>query len=359
MLPATQDEMTPQWLTGVLQRSGNLERGSVRSVRAERIAEGVGLMARLARLSVEYEGAEASAPASMIAKFPIDLPQNLQIAQFYRFYTRECDFYEKLASQTPLRVPRCYASERQDDGGFVLLLEDLSSGRVGDQVAGNSSKDALRALSALGEHHALFWGQTESLGCLVDYHDPIFCQVLEQSYQGAVQPVLDAYAHHFTPALRELTLALGAKTTALLQRNLQKPLTVCHGDFRADNLFYDLPDGSELAVIDWQISGRGFGVFDVGYHLTQSVSSDVRREIERTTIETYHRTLRKHGITSYSEADLWEEYREAALFSLVYPITVCGALDLTNDRARALGDVFLKRSLDALSDLSAVEKLPR
>jgi hypothetical protein len=358
-LPASETQMTPEWLTAALRRSGVLERGSVRSVRPQRIAEGVGLMARLARLEVEYEGADKSAPTSIIAKFPIDLPQNLQIAQFYRFYERECSFYQELASQTPLRVPRSYVNERDADGGFVLLLEDLGAARIGDQVAGNSAKDALRALSALAEHHAQFWNKVASLEFLVNYHDPLFCGVLDQSYRGALGPVLAAYPGHFSPALREVTESLAGKTTALLERNLNKPLTLAHGDFRADNLFYDLQDGSAVAVIDWQICGRGFGPFDLGYHLTQSVSSDVRRQIEKPAIEAYHTTLRKHGITTYSLADLWEEYREAALFALVYPITVCGALDLTNDRARALGDVFLKRSLDAISDLKAGEKMPR
>lgn len=358
MLPATEDRIEPQWLTGVLQHSGVLARGRVREVRAERIAEGVGLMAKLARLHVAYEGAGDDAPATMIAKLPIDLPQNLQVAQLYRFYDRECSFYEQLASRTPLRVPRCYGTEQDGLGGFVLLLEDLAGGRLGDQVAGNRAQDALLALGALAEHHALFWNDTESLD-LVDYHDPVFCQVLDQSYRGALGPVLSAYAHRFTPALRELSEAVADKTTALLLRNTEKPFTVCHGDFRADNLFYDLPDGSPLAVIDWQICGRGHGPFDLAYHLTQSVSSDVRRAIERPAVEAYHRTLVARGIRDYSLADLWEEYRESTLFALVYPITVCGALDLSNDRAKALGDVFLTRSLDAISELNAVEKLPR
>lgn len=357
MLPASETEISAQWLSDVLKRSGVLARGEVREVRAERIAEGVGLMAKLARLHVRYDGANDEAPVTLIAKLPIDLPQNLQVAQLYRFYERECTFYEEHARRSPLRVPRCYGAEQDGLGGFVLLLEDLGAARMGDQLAGNKPEDALLAIAALAEHHALFWDDTESLD-LVDYHDPVFCQVLDQSYRGALGPVLSAYADRFTPALRELTEAVAEKTTALLMRNTQKPFTACHGDFRADNLFYDLADGSPLAVIDWQICGRGFGPFDMAYHLTQSVSSDVRRQIERQAVEQYHRTLVARGIR-YSFADLWEDYREAALFALVYPVTVCGALDLSNDRAKALGDVFLKRSLDAISDLNAVEKLPR
>ena len=358
MLPVRENEVTPEWLTAALRRSGALERGVVRSVRGEQIAQGVGLMARIARMHVEYEGADSAAPRSIVAKFPIDLAQNLGIAQFYRFYGRECAFYQELAASTPLRVPRCYGVEREGDHNFVLLLEDLGAARVGDQVAGNSAEDAMLALSELAAHHALFWDKAAALDFLVDNHDQAFCDVLDQSYRGSLPVAIEAYPNRFTPALREAAESLAGMTTALFRRNLQKPLTVIHGDFRADNLFYGLADGSKVAVIDWQISGRGVGPFDLGYHLTQSVSSEVRRQIERPAVEAYHATLQKHGITTFSLADLWEEYREAALFALVYPITVCGGLDLTNERARALGDAFLTRSLDAIQDLNAIEKLP-
>lgn len=359
MLPIREDLITAQWLTEALRRSGALERGKVKSVRAERIAEGVGLMGRLARLELEYDGAHKSVPRSMIAKLPTELPQNLQVAQFYRFYDREQAFYQRLAALSPLRVPKCYGIERESDSRFVLLLEDLGHGRVGDQVAGNTAQDALIAIEAIAEHHARFWDKTGSLDFLVDCHAQVFCDVLDQVYRTSLPPTLQAYAEHFTPALRETAEAVVGKTTALMLRNLERPLTAIHCDFRADNLIYDLGDGSKVAVIDWQICGRGYGPFDLGYHLTQSVTSDVRRQIERPAVEAYHKALVRHGVTGYSLGDCWEDYREAALMALVYPVNVCGSMDLTNDRARALGEVFLTRSLDAIRDLKAIEKLPR
>ena len=59
-----------------------------------------------------------------------------------------------------------------------------------------------------------------------------------------------------------------------------------------------------------------------------------------------------------SAADLWESYRTNALFALVYPIIICGGLDLSNERELALGDLVLSRSLSAITDLKAGEKLP-
>jgi len=358
-LPKELDQIDAKWLTAALHAAGTLTQGSVKSLQAEPIAIGVGLMGRLARLTVDYEGADADAPRSIIFKYPIDLPQNRQVADAYRFYKRECDFYRHLAPQSPLRTPKVYFNQCDEDLQFVLLLEDLASARAGDQVAGNSADDAQRAIAELAKHHAHFWGKTGDYDYLIDIDDPIVCAVLEQSYGPALPATLEAYSDMFSPELAETAKGLATRTTRAMQKTrLERPLTLAHGDFRADNLFYEgLPGGGDLAVIDWQICTRSYGPFDVAYHLTQSVSPDTRRRIERPILENYHRTLVEHGIEDLSFEQLWEYYRMDALFALVYPVTVCGALDLSDPRAKALGHVFLERSLSAIADLNAGEKL--
>ena len=44
----------------------------------------------------------------------------------------------------------------------------------------------------------------------------------------------------------------------------QAPTTVCHGEFRADNLMFDDRAGAAaaVAVLDWQISYRGPSITD-------------------------------------------------------------------------------------------------
>ncbi|MDZ7684459.1 MAG: hypothetical protein U5O39_05190 [Gammaproteobacteria bacterium] len=41
----------------------------------------------------------------------------------------------------------------------------------------------------------------------------------------------------------------------------------------------------------------------------------------------------------------WTDYRVLCLFCLVYPVTVCGSLDLANERGRALAETMLDRNL--------------
>ena len=352
------EEITPEWLTAALREGGTLDRGQVTSVKPERIAVGVGLMGRLARLTVDYEGADADAPRSIIYKYPIDLPQNRQVADAYRFYRREYDFYEHAAERSPLRTARVYFSQCDDNQDFVLLLEDLASGRPGDQVAGNAAKDATHALTELAKHHAAFWGKTGDMDFLVDINDPVVDQVLKMTITPAAPAMIEAFADLFTPELVEVTHGVVERSSGALNAGARKPATLVHGDFRADNLFYEgIPGGGDLAVIDWQITSRGTASFDLGYHLTQSITTETRKAIERPVVEQFHQTLVDGGVQDYSLDDLWHDYREAALFSLVYPITVCGALDLSEPRAHALARVFLDRSLSAISDLKAGELL--
>ncbi|MDD9934256.1 MAG: phosphotransferase [Myxococcales bacterium] len=357
-LPKEVEDVTADWLTAALREGGALPQGEVKSVTAERIAVGVGLMGRLARLSVEYDDAADDAPASIIFKYPIDAPMNRQIADAYRFYKRECDFYSRAAADSPLRTARCYFQQCNENLDFVLLLEDLGAARPGDQIAGNGPEDAEHAIAQLAKHHARFWGKTGDMDYLINADDPVVLQVLKQSTTMACPVMLEAYPELMTPELSDLARSVCEYGNVSLQRVMDMPLTLVHGDFRADNLFFEgLPGGDDLAVIDWQICHRGHGPFDVAYHLTQSITPETRRAIERPTLELYHRTLVDNGVEGYSFDDLWEYYREAALYGLVYPITVCGALDMSEPRARGLGQVFLERSLSAITDLNAAEKL--
>jgi hypothetical protein len=279
----------------------------------------------------------------MIAKFPIDAPQNRAIAAALGFYERECNFYRYIAPRTPLRTPRAYFNEfRADSGDFVLLLQDVGAARTGDQIAGNSAEDTRLAVLQLAKHHGRFWGKTAELP-LVDGHSQLVCTVVDQTYAASLAPVFDGLPDVFTPERRALTERVASALRPIAEESNKLTLTVCHGDFRADNLFYG-PQASDtgLSVIDWQIMCRHRAVFDVAYHLSQSVTPETRRAIERDLLREYHRVLLESGATDYRWDACLEDYRKIVLYCLCYPINVCGSLDLANDRGRALGRMLLE-----------------
>jgi hypothetical protein len=186
------------------------------------------------------------------------------------------------------------------------------------------------------------------------------CAVIEQTYRASLAPTFDGLADVFTKSRRALAERVADALTPILEENHHRPLTVCHGDFRADNLFYGPAAGDTgLSVIDWQIMCRSRGVFDVAYHLSQSVTPGTRRAIEGDVLREYHAELLEHGAADYPWQTCLEDYKKCVLFCLCYPINVCGSLDLANERGLALGRMLSERSLLAIEESDAVELLPR
>ncbi len=61
----------------------------------------------------------------------------------------------------------------------------------------------------------------------------------------------------------------------LLDGLAEAPTTMIHGDYRADNLFFEA-DGT-VAALDFQLIGTGRGAYDLAYFVTQSLGGRRRR----------------------------------------------------------------------------------
>lgn len=136
------------------------------------------------------------------------------------------------------------------------------------------------------------------------------------------------------------------------------PRTFTHGDYRLDNLFFPTDDGDDVAVIDWQVSGKSCGLYDVAYFLVGNLTAPVRRQIERKLVEEYHEVVCRSGATDFGLDECWRLYRLNALAPLLTNVIVCGGLDLADERTRRLAAIGLRRSLEALEDLDVAEFLP-
>ena len=67
-----------------------------------------------------------------------------------------------MGKSSSLRIPECFYSQLDDDGRFVLLIEDLSANfSVGDQVVGATNKQVQCVIDALSDFHAQWWESPE------------------------------------------------------------------------------------------------------------------------------------------------------------------------------------------------------
>ena len=361
-IPAGPDEITTQWLTHALRQTGAITDVTVESFDTKTIAEGVGLMGQLAQVTLYYDGSEAGAPRSLIAKFPAAAAENREIGNIFRFYEREVRFYEEIADEVEMRTPRCYYSAMDVEADeYVLLLEDLAPARVGDQLAGCSRLEAELAVRELAKFHATWWDSPRlaELDWMPLVNDPVNKSV-EQTYQDAWGPFVERFGDRVPKSVLEIGERLAEKLGTIQDEMAEPPRTIFHGDYRTDNLFFATAEGGDpLAVIDWQISCRGRGVYDIGYFLSQSVQTEARKATEMDLLKTYHSILVKDGVRGYDFDQCLHDYRLITLFCLVYPVVVGGTLDLSNERGLALATAMLDRSVAAIVDLDAGELLPK
>ena len=91
-------------------------------------------------------------------KFPATNEANLAVATAFDLYRREVLYYRDIAPRSKAWTPTIYFADIADDGvDFLLVMEDLSHYRLGDQVEGCAIDDARAGVDWLGRQHASFW----------------------------------------------------------------------------------------------------------------------------------------------------------------------------------------------------------
>ena len=333
-VPADLAGVTPDWIGDVLGQR-------VEDVEVEPIGAAAGFIGQLARIHLTYDGAGgalADGPASVIVKLPSADAAALEIAGVYRFYEREGGFYRNLAA-TPagcgVPVPRCHATIG-DENQIALVLEDLCDLRNGDQVAGASMEDARRALRTAADLHAIWWDHPDlaAMDWMPKGSDPLY-KVAGVNYPLAWPYFVEGYGHLLTPEQLAIGEGLFESIDQFIEEAGHPPLTINHGDFRLDNLFFSADADAPCTVIDWQIASRSHtGCFDVAYFLSGNLDpAELDTEFE-PLLHVYHDRLVERGIAGFSYADLEHEMRRAALGCLAYP--VLGATILGQDDPRAV-----------------------
>ena len=367
-LPETTEGTTPDLVTQALREGGVLRPDSfVAEVAHEPIGVGVGIVGQLARLTLRYEGTAEGAPGTVILKMPSQFPENRAVGDHFNFYEREGRFYQQIGDKLGVRTAGCYWNhmdlERQS---FALLLEDLGQRTTISQVAGVGPDRAAQALRALGALHRSWWASPmlDGLDWMPRLDDPITLAAGAQ-YRESWPMFVDRVGS----ALPEGAVEVGERTQAVFEDLLrastaEAPLTVCHGDFRIDNLLFDdaAPAVDRVAVLDWQISSRGPGVFDVAYLLCQSMSVEDRRAAEEELVRRWYGALvgaDGGSLDDYPYELAWRHYRRSALVTTVYPVTAMGSMDPANERGHELVAAMAVRAFTACLDLDSVDLLPR
>jgi hypothetical protein len=384
-IPQRPEDLTADWLTDALRASGVLASARVTDVEAQR--EGQGLGSQLLRLRLRYDRSESGAPETLIAKLPSDLATNRATAESVGAYEREILFYRELAEEVEIRTPRHYYSamdpnprERSGDRlerlvewmpspllaylpgmvhwlakrskrRYLLLLEDLAPARVGDQAAGCTPEEAGRALQALAATQARFW-QSPRLGSLpwlaASKAAPRVRQAMFRRLSRRFRDQAQEHSEALGGPLPESMLVacdwLRENGLALHAHLASPPLTLLHGDYRLDNLFFDAPqNGASVAAVDWAMVHSGRAPADAAFFLSCSLDVEVARQAEPGLVEGYHAALVAGGVKDYDLAECRRDYELSKLVMVELIVLSAGRLEIGEAQAAALADSFIRR----------------
>ena len=353
-IPKTKDDLSAGWVAQALAAGGR-PGCKINAVQMRRIGEGVGMLTELYRLDLTHARGGASGPASVIAKLHSSQPQARELCAAYGFYEREMRFYQDIAATIELRTPAHYFSAFDAvSGDCVILLEDLAPAKSPDQVAGIPLAMLTCAIDGAAALHARWWDDPrldELRGSMPSFADPPYVNSIDiyRACLPAGLARLKALGQHDLARVAE---KLGLAIERLIRDASSGPLTLNHGDFRADNLmFRQTSGGLELTVVDWQIVMQSRGPFDVGYLMGLAVPVELRRAEQGALLRRYHDKLIQSGVKSYSFEDCLLDYRRAVLIGLSYWAQSFPTIDLQNARAVALSDGWAERLSAAISDL--------
>ena len=356
-VPEGLSDITSCWLTKALNAGRDFGRPSVTGYTAETLAEGKGFMNQIFRLRLSFDADPVDLSDTVIAKLPSADSLLRTVLDRLGQNRREVRFYQCLAEGPEMLTPWVYHSGMDAaSGNTVLLLEDLSSARQGDSVAGCTLDEARRCIGHLARFHASWWDSP-----LLDDLEwmPLRAAdagAYEQIYPGAWAALVEKAGDAMPPGLRVLGDHLIAHVLDIKARLSRPPCTVVHGDYRLDNCFFSKCASSErVFVIDWEFCTRGRGAYDVATFISEAFSPRKRREVEMSLLLEYHSILEERGVRGYSFEECLHDYRVSMLDLFSFWIISGGYCSYEGQRAA----VYLRNTLErldaAIVDLASTE----
>lgn len=312
---ATEADLTPALLTELL--APHTDGATVTAVQAKTV--GTGQMAICLRLALAYDRPGAG-PASIVAKLPSLDPASRAAAAALRCYEIEVNVYRELLGDLAVRTPAVFHTELDvAETDFLLLMQDVTPARQGDQLAGCHPDEAATAVRELAGLHGPLWGHArlESLEWLhrnTEEKKGDLPNLVRSLYPGFVE----RYADRLDPEVHAVADRLIANLDAY-DSVRPGPWTVTHGDFRLDNLLFEDGEDGSVYVLDWQTSVLGAGVGDLSYFLGSALPVEQRREHEEDLVRLYRGCMAAAGVDLEWD-DLWSQYRRYSFGGLVMAI---------------------------------------
>ncbi len=343
------EQVTTDWLTAVLARSGALTRGAVA---AFDVLNGHGNWSTNARLDVTYSaGAQGSMPRRLFLKL-VDANDDEE-----PFDDSEVAYYTRDYVDVPgAPLLRCYdAAWSPELMRYHILLDDVSATHVEAREKAPTLEYGLALAEALATLHARWWGGAGLAAAHAPIHDAGHIHRFVAIAQPGVEHILARFSDQLQPHWPALLRELFDRHPPAMVRRTRDPngFTLIHGDAGLGNILVPRDGDRPLYLIDrqpfnWSLT-TWLGAYDLAYAVVLDWPSELRRQCEIPILQRYHAALIGNGVRDYSWQQLWDDYRLCAAMGVYVAVEYCrGGI---NERWIDSWLTMLQRSLTACDDL--------
>jgi hypothetical protein len=360
-VPTDHQGLTAEWLTAALRAGGVISAAEVTEARAEPIGADQAFAGQPLRVHLRYDHSEDGSPSSLVAKLPAVEPAMRRALSGLRWYESEIRFYNEMAHSSQIATPRRYYTAMQPaDLNYVLLIEDVTTGEVGDQIVGATLAEAETVVDAVARLHAGWWDDPALAAFDWLAHGAVrrteLADFWAEFYQRNWSTTQELMPGLLPDGIAPIATRLAAVYSDLVHASAESPRTLLHGDVRLDNIFFSkhgFAANSEAPpiVIDWQLVSAGRGPYDLAYFLGTNLPSELRAEHEEALLHRYHATIAATD-PGYDFDDCWRDYRLGLLLVFGFWVQTAGAATYP-EAGHPLRDAALTRVSRALIDLDA------
>ena len=310
---ALSSELLSRWL----RESRALTTGSLSSIEIDADLETT--VSRLIFLKANYSDKAADLPNALVVKVESSLDEVPHARG------RELEFYVTLAPQlgSPPLV-RCLATIRpeEDHAPAILVLEDVRA--THDHPPWPfppSPAQSERAVQALAQVHARWWESVELGRTVGQLHTTESLTRMVEGVAAQLPKFFDAVGDALTRRARQIfERVFSSAFRPWLRLTNPRALTIAHGDAHSWNFLFPKAAEGPALLLDWQLWHIDVGARDLAFLMALHWYPSRRHELEVPLLHSYHRSLRAHGVESYSFDDLWLDYRRSVVRNLTMPI---------------------------------------
>jgi hypothetical protein len=333
-MPGTVDNLDPRSLSRIMGRT----------VTSVSLLSGDAGTSSRARLALHGDGV----PESVFVKMPAQTVATRLMGELGRLASTETRFYTDLAPRLT-GLPRSYGSAFDPlTGRFVLVLEDLAIGpcEFPDTLHPLRRDQASQIVHLLARLHATFWNR-----------------VPDWLYTASGDSVSLLVGSMLKTSSRRLAESTDIAVTrgrfidenyrAAAQLIDTPPHTVMHGDAHPGNVYFR---NGEAGLLDWQAVRRGHPSRELAYTLITSMTTADRQATQRDLLDEYRQALAAAGGPDLDRGELWDRYRQGALYAYVAALITAG---MGGMQAADIALEGVRRGVAALEDLDTVSLLEK